>query len=66
MSIKGERNRMNEEDLKWALKTIKKKRVNIGVLLMSDNFQEYNTLIFQKEILNHREFSKLKKIITEV
>lgn len=57
---------MNEEDLKWALKTIKKKRVNIGVLLMSDNFQEYNTLIFQKEILNHREFTKLKKIITEV
>lgn len=57
---------MNEEDLKWALKTIKKKRVNIGVLLMSDNFQEYNTFIFQKEILNHREFSKLKKIITEV
>lgn len=66
MSAKGERYRMNEEDLKWALKTIKKKRVNIGVLLMSDNFQEYNTLIFQKEILNHREFTKLKKIITEV
>lgn len=57
---------MNEEDLKWAIKTIKKKKVNIGVLLMSDNFQEYNTLIFQKEILTHREFTKLKRIIVEV
>ena len=57
---------MNEEDLKWAIKTIKKKKVNIGVLLMSDNFQEYNTLIFQKEILTHREFTKLKRIIMEV
>lgn len=57
---------MNEEDLKWAIKTIKKKRVNIGILLMSDNFQEYNTLIFQKEILTHREFTKLKKIVVEV
>lgn len=57
---------MNEEDLKWAIKTIKKKRVNIGVLLMSDNFEEYNTLIFQKQILTHREFTKLKKIIVEV
>ena len=57
---------MNEEDLKWAIKTIKKKRVNIGVLLMSDNFEEYNTLIFQKHILTHREFTKLKKIVVEV
>lgn len=57
---------MNEEDLKWAIKTIKKKRVNIGVLLMSDNFEEYNTLIFQKQILTHREFTKLKKIVVEV
>lgn len=57
---------MNEEDLKWAIKTIKKKKVNIGVLLMSDNFEEYNTLIFQKEILTHREFTKLKRIIVEV
>jgi len=57
---------MKEEDLKWAIKTIKKKKVNIGVLLMSDNFQEYNTLIFQKEILTHREFTKLKRIIVEV
>ena len=57
---------MNEEDLKWAIKTIKKKRVNIGVLLISDNFQEYNTLIFQKEILTHREFTRLKKIVVEV
>lgn len=57
---------MNEEDLKWAIKTIKKKKVNIGVLLMSDNFQEYNTLIFQKEILTHREFTKLKRIVVEV
>ena len=57
---------MNEEDLKWAIKTIKKKKVNIGILLMSDNFQEYNTLIFQKEILTHREFTKLKRIIMEV
>lgn len=57
---------MNEEDLKWAIKTIKKKKVNIGVLLMSDNFEEYNTLIFQKQILTHREFTKLKKIVVEV
>ena len=57
---------MNEEDLKWAIKTIKKKRVNIGVLLMSDNFEEYNTLIFQKQLLTHREFTKLKKIVVEV
>ena len=57
---------MNEEDLKWAIKTIKKKRVNIDVLLMSDNFEEYNTLIFQKQILTHREFTKLKKIVVEV
>lgn len=57
---------MNEEDLKWAIKTIKKKRVNIGVLLMSDNFEEYNTLIFQKQILTHKEFTKLKNIVVEV
>lgn len=57
---------MNEEDLKWAIKTIKKKKVNMGILMMSDNFEEYNTLIFQKEILTHREFTKLKKIVVEV
>lgn len=57
---------MNEEDLKWAIKTIKKKKVNMGILMMSDNFEEYNTLIFQKEILTHREFTKLKRIVVEV
>ena len=57
---------MNEEDLKWAIKTIKKKKVNMGILMMSDNFEEYNTLIFQKEILTHREFTKLKRIVIEV